>query len=77
MVQAISRVALVVKPTTRLHVVSDEPDNRILECALHAHADFIVTGDRHLLALKEYRMVQMIRLADFLKMAAGIAISGG
>ena len=27
------------------------PDNRILECAMAAHADWIVSGDRHLLAL--------------------------
>lgn len=66
LVQAIGRVAIVVRPASRLRVVEDEPDNRILECAVHAHADFVVTGDRHLLALGTYKGVQLIRLTDFL-----------
>lgn len=70
MVQTISRVAHVVTTTSRLRVVKDEPDNRILECACQTQADFIVSGDRHLLALKAYRGVQMIRLADFLELVA-------
>lgn len=71
LVQAISRVAIVVRTTSRLRVVEDEPDNRILECAVHAHADFIVTGDRHLLILGNYKGVQLIRLTDFLELLAG------
>lgn len=71
MVQTISRIAHVVTTTSRLRVVIDEPDNRILECACQAQADFIVSGDRHLLALKAYQGVQMIRLADFLELVAG------
>jgi predicted nucleic acid-binding protein len=31
----------------------DEPDNRVLECAMAGHADAIVTGDRALLALHD------------------------
>jgi predicted nucleic acid-binding protein len=44
------------------------PDNRILECALAAGAEVIVTGDRHLLKLKKYQDIAIIRLADFLRM---------
>ena len=38
-------------PRHRLSLCPDEADNRVLECALEGHADFIVTGDRHLLSL--------------------------
>lgn len=71
LVQAISRVAVVVRTTSRLRVIEDDPDNRILECAVHAHADFVVTGDRHLLVLGNYKGVQLIRLTDFLGLLAG------
>jgi putative PIN family toxin of toxin-antitoxin system len=73
MVQAINRIAHVVRTTSRLHVVEDEPDNRILECAIHAQADFIVTGDpdRHLLILGHYKGIRLIRLTDFLEFLAG------
>lgn len=59
-------VATVVKPTVTLAVLADEPDNRILECALEAKADVIVTGDRHLLELGAYEGVVIVTLADFL-----------
>jgi predicted nucleic acid-binding protein len=48
--------------------LKDEPDNRILECALLATADIIVTGDRHLLSLKRHRGIFIVRLADFLEL---------
>ncbi|THJ20642.1 MAG: putative toxin-antitoxin system toxin component, PIN family [Nitrospira sp. CG24E] len=70
LVQAISHVATVVAGGTRLRVVRDEPDNRILECAVKAQADFIVTGDRQLLALMQYERVKILRLADFLRLLA-------
>jgi len=60
-------VGTVVKPAVTLAVLADEPDNRILECALEAKAELIVTGDRHLLELGEYEGVKMVTLAEFLE----------
>ncbi|MFQ5899776.1 MAG: putative toxin-antitoxin system toxin component, PIN family, partial [Candidatus Methylomirabilia bacterium] len=48
LLRSISKTATVLKTEPHLHVVRDEPDNRILECALLAEADIILTGDRHL-----------------------------
>lgn len=62
----LSELSLTVKPRQRLSVVKDEPDNRILECAIAGHAQVIVTGDRALLALGEYRGVRIISLRDYL-----------
>ncbi|MCI0483197.1 MAG: putative toxin-antitoxin system toxin component, PIN family [candidate division NC10 bacterium] len=64
----ISRAATVVKPHRSLKVLADEPDNRILECSLEAKADVIVTGDTHLLKLREYQGVAILRLKDFLRL---------
>jgi len=41
-----------VEPRDTLRVLEDEPDNRILECAVAANADLIVTGDRSMLSLE-------------------------
>ena len=46
--------------------MKDEPDNRILECAVAGRADVIVTGDRALLALGEYRGARIISLREYL-----------
>ena len=47
----LSDLAQYVRPRRRLSVVRDDPDNRILECALAGRAKAIVTGDRELLDL--------------------------
>jgi putative PIN family toxin of toxin-antitoxin system len=60
----LSELALTVKPRRRLRVVEDEPDNRILECALTGRAEVIVTGDHSLLALGEYKGVRIVRLRE-------------
>jgi len=64
----ISRAATIIAPSIRLRVLADDPDNRILECAVAFRADVIVTGDLHLLALKEHAGIAVVRLADFLRM---------
>jgi putative PIN family toxin of toxin-antitoxin system len=62
----LSELAQYVKPRRRLQVVKDEPDNRILECALTARAKAIVTGDHALLSLREYKGVRLMSLRDYL-----------
>ena len=47
-------------------IAGDEPDNRILECALEARAHVILTGDRHLLRLKNFQGTNILGLRDFL-----------
>ena len=70
--EELSRVAVflsefeVVHPRKTLHVLRDEPDNRILECAITAHAKVIVTGDRAMLALQEYKGIRILTLREFL-----------
>jgi putative PIN family toxin of toxin-antitoxin system len=56
-----------VQPRHTVNVLDDEPDNRILECAVAGHADAIVTGDLAMLALAEYEGIGIIRLRDFLR----------
>lgn len=60
-------LATMVKPARRLRVLADGPDNRILECALAGEAGAIVTGDRAILALGEYRGVRILGLRAYLE----------
>jgi putative PIN family toxin of toxin-antitoxin system len=62
----VSGLAETIEARERLSVVADEPDNRILECALAGSAEAIVTGDRAMLALGEFRGVKILSLADYL-----------
>lgn len=51
----------------RCNVIVDDPDDdKFVECAVECHADFIISGDRHLLKLKEYEGIKMVNPAGFL-----------
>jgi uncharacterized protein len=63
--------ARTVQPAVQLYVIKEDPaDNRILECAVSAGADYIVTGDKDLLRLKRYDSIRILSVADFLEVAA-------
>jgi uncharacterized protein len=62
----LSELAELIVPRKKLAVLDDEPDNRILECAVRGHADIIVTGDRAMLNLKRYQEIRMLSLRRFL-----------
>lgn len=44
-------------------------DDRILECAVQARAQVIVTGDKHLLTMKRFEQIPILRPEEFLKLA--------
>ncbi|MCW4021157.1 MAG: putative toxin-antitoxin system toxin component, PIN family [Candidatus Bathyarchaeota archaeon] len=67
LLKAIAKIAIVIKTRPHLHLLADEPDNRIIECAMEVKADFIVTGDKHLLSLKCFQHIDIITLSDFLE----------
>lgn len=67
MIRHVSAIATVRKPAKTLTILADAPDNRILECAVDADADIIVTGDKHLLKLGMHDDVKISTLSDFLK----------
>jgi uncharacterized protein len=47
-------------------VKADPPDNRFLELAVDGGADFIVSGDRHLLDLDSWRGIPILGAREFL-----------
>jgi len=47
-------------------VAADPSDNMVLACAVEGHADYIVSGDTHLLSLREYAGIPIITAAAFL-----------
>ena len=60
--------ATVIEPARLPNVIEgNQADNRILECAVEAAADYLVTGDRrHLLPLKKHRRVKIVNAPTFL-----------
>ncbi|OGK11243.1 MAG: putative toxin-antitoxin system toxin component, PIN family [Candidatus Riflebacteria bacterium RBG_13_59_9] len=51
-----------------ISVVHEDPhDDKFIECAVGAGADYIVSGDRHLLKLKSYKGIPIVTPAELLK----------
>ena len=63
----IREAARTVRPSVELNVVKeDPPDNRVLECAVSAGSDYVVTGDKGLLRLRQYAGIRIVSVSDFL-----------
>lgn len=68
LITEIMGIAGFVYPTRRIRVIQEDPeDNRILECAVEAGANYIITGDSHLLKLGNYQNVEILNAVAFLK----------
>ena len=64
----IKKLGITVNPGKRLFVIKDdESDNRIVECAVAGNVDFLITGDHHILSVKEYAGIKFIKPGDLLK----------
>jgi len=63
--------SVIVEIKNELHVVLDDPDDdMVVECAVEGKAAYIVSGDRHLLELKEYEGIVVVRANEFLGLFA-------
>ena len=65
----LSFIQVVAIPKVLDAVPRDADDNAVLETAIEAGADLIVTGDDDLLSLKVFRGIKIIRAAEFLELA--------
>jgi uncharacterized protein len=61
--------ALVVRPKKKHQIIPDDPDdNAIVDCAVEAEADVIVSGDTHLTDFEEIEGIRVITPAQFVQM---------
>jgi len=68
LVEELSTLCRVVAPSRRVRSICADPDDdRILECALEARADAIVSGDAHLLELGMYEGISILCPSEFLQ----------
>jgi predicted nucleic acid-binding protein len=45
-------------------------DDMVIECAVVGQATHIITGDKHLLSLKKYQDIYILKAGDFLHLLA-------
>lgn len=60
-VEKLKEMAVFVNPRDEVNAVKEDPaDNKVLECALAAGADFVVSGDDHLLKLRSFKGIPLL-----------------
>lgn len=67
-IEKITAISHFVEPKEKLHVVKDDPDDDIiLECAKEGKVDCIITNDKHLLKIKEFEGIKILKPEEFLE----------
>ncbi len=57
-----------VQITSKVDAVKDDPeDNKILECALDSDSEYVISYDKHLLNLKEFQDIKIVKPEEFLE----------
>jgi putative PIN family toxin of toxin-antitoxin system len=68
LIESLLGIIEVVHPTIFVNEIRNDPDdNKILECAVAAGADFIVSGDPHLLKIKSFRNIPIVTPRKFIE----------
>jgi uncharacterized protein len=63
---ALGQLEIINEPAFELVVTADPDDDVVVTCALAGNARYIVSGDRHLLDLKDYKGISILRPAETL-----------
>jgi putative PIN family toxin of toxin-antitoxin system len=64
----LTRLYRVVEPRRKIKAcIADPTDDKVLEAAVEFGADYILSGDRHLLDMKKYGSIEIIRPAELIK----------
>jgi len=62
-------IAILVSPSEKVLIINqDLDDNKVLEAAIEAKAQYIVSEDKHLLILKEFRGIKIVSAKKFLNL---------
>ena len=70
-ISEIASIAGWVEPAEHFEVVKDDPtDNRFIDCAVAAKADYSVTGDNRLLKLGQCGQTRIVNVDDFITILA-------
>ena len=53
-------------PKRKVHLCSDEKNNQVLDLCLAGRADYLITGDKELLAIKDFQGTKIVSVKEFL-----------
>ncbi|HLD07090.1 MAG TPA: putative toxin-antitoxin system toxin component, PIN family [Candidatus Nanoarchaeia archaeon] len=62
-------IVMLVKPDEEVEIIADDPDdNKVIACAVASSSEYIITYDLHLLRLREYKGIRIVKPEELVKM---------
>jgi hypothetical protein len=65
LIARLSEMSETYEPTTKLKIIEDEPDNRLLELAQISKADFIITGNTNDFTMQKYKGTKIVTPKEY------------
>ena len=66
-IEKILLFAVPIEPKQKVNIIKDDPDdNKVIECTLESSSDIIVTYDKHLLKISEYKDIKIVKPEDII-----------
>ncbi|MCL2101041.1 MAG: putative toxin-antitoxin system toxin component, PIN family [Fibromonadales bacterium] len=65
-ISGIKKITKFINPSEQINASRDIKDNKYLECAVMANADYIISGDIHLLELKKHNEIIILKAKEYL-----------
>ena len=66
-VEKIISISTIVEPSQKFEIVKDDlDDNMVINCAVEGNVDYVVTQDEHLLKIKEFKGIKIVKPEEFL-----------
>jgi len=69
LMEIVLRIGKIVEVKTKVNVVQEDPaDDKFLACALDGDADYVISGDEHLLRIDDYRGIRILSVRQFIRL---------
>ena len=66
-VEKIISISTIVEPSQKFEIVKDDlDDNMVINCAIEGNVDYVITQDEHLLKIKEFKGIKIVKPEEFL-----------
>lgn len=57
--------SILIEPKIKHNIIKHESDNKFIDVSVEAKANFIISGDKHLLEIKEYNGIKIIKAKEY------------
>jgi putative PIN family toxin of toxin-antitoxin system len=68
LIESVLQISKLTKTEEKIGLIQQDPtDNKFIECASVGNADYLISGDKHLLRMHLYKKTQILSAKEFLK----------